>query len=226
MDTPGAGTHQTSLGERCPSLLQKHTDLMLSASISAFSSFQSATQASPLPFFLPSKASAFLVSACQPRLTHSLAWAPCCSCRVPSHACCLGANPPPKLLAVDDSQDYRSSARPWWLMSRYFAKSNHFQGLSQYSVSSFSQIGLISASRRGMWSQYRIMSKKHELRLRVHVECDVNCAAWRKIPTLQSPWTISRAFAQACAILQPAWLWKNQFISQRLGFIIYKTELI
>ena len=160
MDTPGAGTHQTSLGERCPSLLQKHTDLMLSASISAFSSFQSATQASPLPFFLPSKASAFLVSACQPRLTHSLAWAPCCSCRVPSHACCLGANPPPKLLAVDDSQDYRSSAQPWWLMSRYFAKSNHFQGLSQYSVSSFSQIGLISASRRGMWSQYRIKSKK------------------------------------------------------------------
>ena len=47
-----------------PSLLQRHTDLMLSASISAFSSFQSATQSWPRPFFLPSKVSPFPVSAC------------------------------------------------------------------------------------------------------------------------------------------------------------------
>ena len=151
MDTPGTGTHQTSLGERVPEFAAKAQGLLLSASISVFSSFQPATQSWPLPFFLPWKVSAFLVSAYQPRLTYSLTWVPSCSFRVPSNACRLVPTPLLSSLAVDDFQDSRSPARHWWLMSRYFVS---------FVSQRFCWPNLCIQNGQLESVQYRIMSKK------------------------------------------------------------------
>lgn len=102
----------------CPSLLQRHKNLMLSSSISVFSSFQPATQPWPLSFFWPPKVSALLISACWPRLMRSLAWVLSCSCRVPSNTCYLLPTHCLSSLVVDNFQASRSLAQHWWLMSR------------------------------------------------------------------------------------------------------------
>lgn len=107
----------TPVRERRYPSLQRYKDLMLTASISVFCSFWSATQPWPLSFFFPSKVSAFLVSACHPRMTHSLAWVPSCSFRILSNACQLV---PTQCLAVDAFRDSRSPAQHWRLTSEAF----------------------------------------------------------------------------------------------------------